>query len=99
MNRTGSYRWCDLDGYHGRVLKVDLTSGKTEVMEPDAALFRDNPRLRKAEIEEVQRRLVDFDHMIEDYYRERALDERGFARRERLEELGLGDVAEALESI
>jgi aldehyde:ferredoxin oxidoreductase len=58
-----------------------------------------DPRLRKAEIEEFERRLVDFDYMIEDYYRERALDERGFARRERLEELGLGDVAEALESI
>jgi len=58
-----------------------------------------DPRVRKAEIEELQSRLVDFDYMIEDYYRERALDERGFARRERLEELGLGDVAEVLESI
>jgi hypothetical protein len=58
-----------------------------------------DPRVRKAEIEELERRLVDFDYMIEDYYRERALDERGFAKRERLQELGLDDVAEALESI
>jgi len=58
-----------------------------------------DPRVRKAEIEELQSRLVDFDYMIDDYYRQRALDEKGFPKRERLRELDLTDVADALESI
>ena len=29
-----------MDGYHGKILEVDLTSGKTDVMEPDAPVRR-----------------------------------------------------------
>lgn len=56
-------------------------------------------RLRKAEMSELRSRLVDFDRMIQDYYRERDFDHRGFPRRGRLEKLGLADVADALEEV
>lgn len=56
-------------------------------------------RLRRAELEELRRRLVDFDYMIDDYYRLRDFDQRGFPSRKRLEELGLDDVADALEKV
>lgn len=56
-------------------------------------------RLRKATLEELESRLVDFDYMIEDFYRLRELDDRGVTSRKRLEKLGLSDVADALESV
>ena len=48
-------------------------------------------------IEQIQGRFVEFDYMIEDYYRLRDFDERGFTSRSRLEQYGLSDVADALE--
>jgi aldehyde:ferredoxin oxidoreductase len=55
--------------------------------------------LKKADLSELQSRFVDFDYMIEDYYKLRGLDEKGFPRRARLEPLGLKDVADALEKL
>jgi aldehyde:ferredoxin oxidoreductase len=56
-------------------------------------------RLRNAELSELERNLVDFDYMIEDFYRLRDLDGRGFPSRAKLESLGLEEVADALEAI
>jgi aldehyde:ferredoxin oxidoreductase len=55
--------------------------------------------LKKAEVAELQSRFVDFDYMLEDYYRLRGLDEKGLPRRAPLEKLGLSDVADALEKL
>lgn len=55
--------------------------------------------LRNASYEDLQRNFVDFDYMIEDFYRLRDLDPSGLTRRGRLEELGLADVADELESL
>ena len=56
-------------------------------------------RLKGAAVSEFTSRLVDFDRMIDDYYRLRGLDERGFPARPRLEELGLSDLADELEKV
>jgi len=56
-------------------------------------------RMIGAEIEEIRRRIVDFDYMINEFYRLRDLDDRGFPMRARLEKLGLADVADALEKV
>lgn len=53
--------------------------------------------LRDASYEDLQSNFVEFDYMIEDFYRLRQLDAAGFTRRSRLAELGLDDVADALE--
>ena len=55
--------------------------------------------LRKAEVAELQSRFVDFDYMLDEYYRLRGLDDRGIPRRARLEELGLSDVADELDKL
>lgn len=131
------------DGYYGKILKVDLGTGKTDIFEPDPELYRKYPRhkttnhkaadtmkkftdkymlpnlfkiittigkllpwiggadrrLRKADVEELRRRIVDFDYMINNFYRLRDLDDKGFPRRARLEKLGLSDMADALEKV
>lgn len=56
-------------------------------------------RYRRAELEEIRRRSVDFDLMIKDFYRLRELGDKGIPDRVRLESLELHDVAETLESI
>ena len=43
--------------------------------------------LKKADVEELKSRFVDFDYMLEDYYRLRGLDARGLPKRDRLEKL------------
>lgn len=53
-------------------------------------------RFRRADVEELSRRYVDFDYMLEEYYRLRKIDERGRPEASVLEELGLGEVAGAL---
>jgi aldehyde:ferredoxin oxidoreductase len=55
--------------------------------------------LKKASIEELKSRFVDYDYMLEDYYRLRGFDEKGVPRRDRLERLGLPEVADALEKL
>jgi len=55
--------------------------------------------LRKADVEELRRRIVDFDYMINNFYRLRDLGDKGFPRRARLEKLGLSDMADALEKV
>lgn len=44
--------------------------------------------MRKADVEELRRRVVDFDYMINDFYRLRDLDDKGFPGRASLEKLG-----------
>ncbi|MBC7252911.1 MAG: aldehyde ferredoxin oxidoreductase family protein [Actinobacteria bacterium] len=53
-------------------------------------------KLERRDPEEVRRRTVAFDEMLEEYYRLRDIDEKGRPSRSRLEELGLKDVADAL---
>lgn len=53
--------------------------------------------LKAGRADEIQRRTIPFDSMLEEYYRLRDIDERGFPRRRRLESLGLQAVADALE--
>ena len=53
-------------------------------------------KLEKREPEEVRRKTVAFEEMLEEYYRLRDIDEKGRPSRRRLEELGLDDVAKAL---
>ena len=55
-----------------------------------------NRRLRKGEIEEVSARYVDFDYMLDEYYRLRRIDESGRPQRAALEEVGLDGVSEVL---
>lgn len=55
--------------------------------------------MRGAEVEELKHRFVDFDYMLNDFYRLRDLDDKGLPRRSRLEKLGLSDVADALEKV
>ena len=57
---------------------------------------RTNRRPRKGEIEEISDRYVDFDYMLDEYYRLRRIDERGRPQREVLEGLGLDSVSDAL---
>jgi len=52
--------------------------------------------LEAGKAEEIMRRTVPFDDMIEDYYRLRDIGEQGRPSRKRLESLGLKDVADAL---
>jgi aldehyde:ferredoxin oxidoreductase len=52
-----------------------------------------------AEAEEFRGRFVEFDYMLDEYYRLRGLDERGIPRRSSLEPLGLSDVADALDKL
>lgn len=54
---------------------------------------------KKGDIEEFKSRFVDFDYMIEEFYRLRELDDKGIPRRPRLESLGLKDVADALQKL
>lgn len=59
--------------------------------------FRGHRKALEARNEdEVRRRTVPFNEMIEEYYRLRDIDAEGRPSRERLEELGLADVAKAL---
>ena len=51
------------------------------------------------DVEKIRGRFVDFDYMIDEFYRLRDLDDRGFPRRARLEQLGLSDVADVLEKV
>jgi aldehyde:ferredoxin oxidoreductase len=61
--------------------------------------FRGHHKALEAGAEkEMARRRVPFDEMIEEYYRLRDIDGEGRPSRARLEQLGLGDVAEALHS-
>jgi aldehyde:ferredoxin oxidoreductase len=53
-------------------------------------------KLEKGDPEEVRRKTVAFEEMLEEFYRLRDLDERGRPSRRRLEELGLEDVADVL---
>lgn len=52
--------------------------------------------LERGEMEEILRRTVPFQQMLEEYYRLRDIDDKGRPRRSRLESLGLKDVAKAL---
>ncbi len=61
--------------------------------------WRTGRRLRKGEIEEISGRYVDFDYMLDEYYRLRKIDERGRPEREALERLGLEAVSEALHGV
>jgi aldehyde:ferredoxin oxidoreductase len=51
------------------------------------------------DVEQIRGRFVEFDYMIDEYYRLRDFDERGFTSRRRLEEYGLSDVADALDKL
>jgi len=53
-------------------------------------------KLERRDPEEIRRRTVAFDEMLEEYYRLRDIDDKGRPSRSRLEELGLKDVADAL---
>ncbi|MDI6873569.1 MAG: aldehyde ferredoxin oxidoreductase family protein [Actinomycetota bacterium] len=53
-------------------------------------------KLERKDPEEIRRRTVAFDEMLEEYYRLRDIDEKGRPSRRRLEELGLNDVADVL---
>ncbi len=53
-------------------------------------------KLERKDPEEMRRRTVAFDEMLEEYYQLRDIDEKGRPSRRRLEELGLKDVADAL---
>ncbi len=53
-------------------------------------------RLERKDPEEIRRKTVAFEEMLEEYYRLRDIDEKGRPSRRRLEELGLKDVADAL---
>jgi aldehyde:ferredoxin oxidoreductase len=53
-------------------------------------------RMRRGEIEEISDRYVDFDFMLDEYYRLRRIDERGRPQREALIRLGLDEVSRAL---
>jgi len=59
-------------------------------------LWARQKRLEAGDAEEIMRRHVDFDYMIEDYYKLRDIDEQGRPSRGRLEELGLQNVADEL---
>ncbi|MCJ7652338.1 MAG: aldehyde ferredoxin oxidoreductase C-terminal domain-containing protein, partial [Actinobacteria bacterium] len=76
---------------------------RKDIFEPDPELYREYPRHeatdRKADVEELRRRIVDFDYMINNFYRLRDLGDKGFPRRARLEKLGLSDMADALEKV
>jgi aldehyde:ferredoxin oxidoreductase len=76
------------------IFKILITTGKLMPW-----LGSGDRRMRGAEIEEFRRRIVDFDYMINEFYRLRDLDDRGFPMRARLEKLGLSDVADALEKV
>jgi aldehyde:ferredoxin oxidoreductase len=52
--------------------------------------------LEAGKAEEVKRRTVPFDDMIEEYYRLRDIDAQGRPSRKRLESLDMKDVADAL---
>lgn len=54
-------------------------------------------RLRGATAQELKERMVDFDRMMREFYRLRGIDAHGITSRSRLEEYGLGDVADTLE--
>jgi hypothetical protein len=56
-------------------------------------------RIRRQDVEELRRRTVNFDYLLEDYYRLRELDSNGVPQPERLRSLGLSEVSEALVSL
>lgn len=60
------------------------------------SLDRGGLRFRKAEVERVRKSRVAFGPMLDDYYRLRRIDERGHPEAAVLEEMGLGEVSEAL---
>jgi len=76
------------------IFKILITTGKLMPW-----LGGRDRRMRGAEVEELKHRFVDFDYMLNDFYRLRDLDDEGFPRRARLEKLGLSDVADALEKV
>jgi aldehyde:ferredoxin oxidoreductase len=53
---------------------------------------------RRAEFKEKNSRMVDFDFMLDDFYRLRGIDTRGFPEKKVLDELGMEMVSEALYS-
>ena len=76
------------------IFKILITTGKLMPW-----LGSRDRRMRSAEVEELKHRFVDFDYMLNEFYRLRDLDDKGFPRRSRLEQLGLSDVADALEKV
>ena len=76
------------------IFKILITTGKLMPW-----LGGRDRRMRGAEVEELKHRFVDFDYMLNDFYRLRDLDDKGLPRRSRLEKLGLSDVADALEKV
>ncbi len=52
--------------------------------------------LESGKPEEIERRTVPFEEMIEEYYHLRDIDDKGRPSRRRLESLGMKDVADAL---
>jgi aldehyde:ferredoxin oxidoreductase len=76
------------------IFKILITAGKLMPW-----LGARDRRMRGAEVEELKHRFVDFDYMLNDFYRLRDLDDRGLPRRSRLDKLGLSDVADALEKV
>ena len=55
-------------------------------------------RIRRQDVDEIRRRTVNFDYMLEEYYRLRGLDGEGAPSAERLQALGLAEVAQALQT-
>jgi aldehyde:ferredoxin oxidoreductase len=60
------------------------------------SLVSKDRRYMKADAEEAVRKRVDFDFMLEEYYRLRRIDEGGYPEREVLEDLGLDEVSQVL---
>ena len=56
-------------------------------------------RIQRRDVEELRRRTVNFDYMLDEYYRLRGLDREGAPKADRLQALGLGDVAKALQTL
>ena len=53
-------------------------------------------RIQRRDVEEIRRRTVNFAYMLDDYYRLRGLGPEGAPKADRLQALGLNDVAQAL---
>ena len=56
-------------------------------------------RVRRQDVEELRRRTVNSDYLLEEYYRLRGLDREGAPQPERLQSLGLAEVAQALQTL
>ncbi len=85
-----------LKDFHARFVLPNTYRTITGLGKLLPSLDRGGRRFRTADVQQASRSRVDLQYMLEDFYRLRRIDERGYPQAAVLEEMGLGEVSREL---